>query len=113
MPVWASIAGRLFAEHRVAHDGVVQGARRARDHHGRQRHHCELGKLHGIVVALGGAIGFAFGTVFAKKLPIQMPLSSAAWQILIGCLPITLIGLAIETQLGWSPDRLCDADAAM
>ena len=66
-------------------------------------------KLPGIVLALGGAIGFAFGTVFAKKLPIQMPpLSSAAWQILIGCLPITLIGLAIETtdvfaitQLGW------------
>ncbi|AWL99669.1 DMT family transporter [Bradyrhizobium amphicarpaeae] len=66
-------------------------------------------KLPGIMLALGGAIGFAFGTVFAKKLPIQMPpLSSAAWQILIGCLPITLIGLAIETtdvfaitQLGW------------
>lgn len=66
-------------------------------------------KLPGIVLALGGAIGFAFGTVFAKKLPILMPpLSSAAWQILIGCLPITLIGLAIETtdvfaitQLGW------------
>jgi drug/metabolite transporter (DMT)-like permease len=66
-------------------------------------------KLPGILMALGGAIGFAFGTVLAKKLPLNLPpLSAAAWQIGIGCLPITIIGLLIErsdvgavSHLGW------------
>src|SRR5436309_3712845 len=66
-------------------------------------------KLPGILMALGGAVGFAFGTVLAKKLPLNLPpLSAAAWQIAIGCLPITIIGLLIEktdigavSHLGW------------
>jgi drug/metabolite transporter (DMT)-like permease len=66
-------------------------------------------KLPGILMALGGAVGFAFGTVLAKKLPLDLPpLSAAAWQIGIGCLPITIIGVLIETShvgaisdLGW------------
>src|SRR5436309_4000317 len=57
-----------------------------------------LAKLPGIVMALGGAIGFALGTVLAKKLPIRLPpITAAAWQIGIGCLPIAIVGLAIET----------------
>lgn len=32
-----------------------------------------LAKLPGILMALGGAIGFALGTVLAKRLPIQLP----------------------------------------
>jgi drug/metabolite transporter (DMT)-like permease len=66
-------------------------------------------KLPGIIMALGGAIGFAVGTVLAKKLPLQLPpLSAAAWQIGIGCLPVAIAGLLIEkadvaalTNLGW------------
>jgi len=66
-------------------------------------------KLPGIIMALGGAFGFALGTVFAKKLPLRLPpLAAAAWQIGIGCLPIALIGLLVEnahvaaiTRLGW------------
>jgi drug/metabolite transporter (DMT)-like permease len=66
-------------------------------------------KLPGIIMALGGAFGFAVGTVLAKKLPLTLPpLSAAAWQIGIGCLPIAIVGLAIEkadvaalTNLGW------------
>src|SRR4051794_23105582 len=55
-------------------------------------------KLPGIVMALCGAIGFAAGTVFSKKYPIRLPpITAAAWQIGIGCLPITIIGLAVET----------------
>src|SRR6187399_2846614 len=55
-------------------------------------------KLPGIVMALCGALGFAAGTVFSKKYPIRLPpITAAAWQIGIGCLPITIIGLAIET----------------
>ena len=66
-------------------------------------------KLPGILMALGGAIGFALGTVLAKKLPIKLPpITAAAWQIGIGCFPVAVVGLLIETthldkvsQTGW------------
>jgi drug/metabolite transporter (DMT)-like permease len=66
-------------------------------------------KLPGIIMALGGALGFAVGTVLAKKLPLRLPpLSAAAWQIGIGCLPVAIVGLCIEkthvadlSELGW------------
>jgi drug/metabolite transporter (DMT)-like permease len=66
-------------------------------------------KLPGMVMALGGALGFALGTVLAKKLPVPLPpIPAAAWQIGLGCFPIVIIGLAFETthiekvtQLGW------------
>src|SRR6476661_3073253 len=51
-------------------------------------------KMPGIIMALGGALGFAVGTVLAKKLPLALPpLSAAAWQIGIGCLPVAVAGL--------------------
>jgi drug/metabolite transporter (DMT)-like permease len=54
-------------------------------------------KLPGIIMALGGSVGFAVGTVLAKKLPLTLPpLTAAAWQIGIGCLPVAIVGLAIE-----------------
>jgi drug/metabolite transporter (DMT)-like permease len=54
-------------------------------------------KMPGIIMALGGALGFAVGTVLAKKLPLNLPpLSAAAWQIGIGCLPVALVGLLVE-----------------
>ena len=66
-------------------------------------------KLPGIVMALSGAVGFALGTVLAKKLPLPLPpIPAAAWQIGLGCLPIVIIGFAVETthiekitRLGW------------
>jgi len=69
-----------------------------------------VAKLPGILMALGGAIGFAFGTVLAKRLPIKLPpITAAAWQIGIGCLPIATVGLLIETThlekvtpIGWA-----------
>ena len=55
-------------------------------------------RLPGIVMALGGSAGFAFGTVFSKKFPIHLPpIAAAAWQIGIGCLPVAIAGLALET----------------
>jgi drug/metabolite transporter (DMT)-like permease len=61
-----------------------------------------VAKLPGIVMALGGSVGFAVGTVLAKRLPLNLPpITTAAWQIGIGCLPVALVGLAIEkTDLG-------------
>src|SRR3984893_16357448 len=66
-------------------------------------------KLPGIAMALAGAIGFAVGTVLAKKLPIKLPpITAAAWQIGIGCFPVAIAGLLFEiahlqevTPLGW------------
>jgi drug/metabolite transporter (DMT)-like permease len=66
-------------------------------------------KLPGFIMALGGAMGFALGTVLAKKQPIKLPpIPAAAWQIGLGCLPVALAGLVIETThlaavtpLGW------------
>jgi drug/metabolite transporter (DMT)-like permease len=66
-------------------------------------------KLPGIIMALGGSVGFAVGTILAKKMPLGLPpLSAAAWQIGIGCLPVAVVGLFIEkadvaalTNLGW------------
>ena len=56
-------------------------------------------KLPGMVMALCGAIGFALGTVLAKRLPVPLPpIPAAAWQIGLGCFPIVIIGLAFETS---------------
>src|SRR4051794_22529481 len=58
-------------------------------------------KLPGIVMALTGSIGFAVGTVLAKKLPLKLPpFTAAAWQVGLGCLPIVIVGFLIE-QSNW------------
>jgi len=57
-----------------------------------------MAKLPGSIMALGGAIRFAVGTVLAKKSPIRLPpIPAAAWQIGIAGLPVALVGLSIET----------------
>ena len=66
-------------------------------------------KLPGILMALAGSFGFALGTVLAKRLPLKLPpIPAASWQIGLGCFPVALVGLAIETThldrvtgLGW------------
>ena len=66
-------------------------------------------KLPGILMALSGSVGFACGTVLAKKLPITLPpITAAAWQIGLGCFPVAIAGLLIETthlealtEVGW------------
>jgi drug/metabolite transporter (DMT)-like permease len=66
-------------------------------------------KLPGIIMALTGSVGFALGTVLAKKLPLRLPpITAAAWQIGLGCFPVAVVGLFIETShwnavtnLGW------------
>ena len=69
-----------------------------------------LAKLPGLLCALAGAVCVALGTVLTKHFPLAMPpLSLAAWQIGIGCLPIAIVGLAVEqphlaalSPVGWA-----------
>jgi len=57
-----------------------------------------IGKLPGFLLALAGAICVGLGTVLTKHFPLAVPpLPLAAWQIGIGCLPISIIGLLVET----------------
>lgn len=54
-------------------------------------------KLPGLACALAGAVCVGLGTVLTKHFPLAMPpLSVAAWQMGLGCLPIAIVGLAIE-----------------
>jgi drug/metabolite transporter (DMT)-like permease len=58
-----------------------------------------VAKLPGIIMALVGALGFATGTVLAKKWPLHLPpVSAAAWQIGIGCFPVAIAGYLFETS---------------
>jgi drug/metabolite transporter (DMT)-like permease len=67
-------------------------------------------KWPGIVMALVGSVGFALGTVLSKKFPIHLPpITAAAWQIGVGCLPVAIAGLVVETThleqvtpVGWA-----------
>ncbi len=67
-------------------------------------------KLPGVACALAGAVCVGLGTVLTKHFPLAMPpLSLAAWQIGIGCLPIAIVGLAVEqpqlaalSYVGWA-----------
>src|SRR5499433_1379767 len=56
-----------------------------------------MAKLPGVLLALTGSVGFAVGTIFLKRFPIQLPgATSATWQIAIGSVPIALAGTLLE-----------------
>jgi drug/metabolite transporter (DMT)-like permease len=69
-----------------------------------------LAKLPGLLCALAGAVCVALGTVLTKHFPLAMPpFSLAAWQVGLGCLPIAIVGLAVEqpqlaalSSIGWA-----------
>lgn len=69
-----------------------------------------LGKLPGLLFALAGALCVGLGTVLTKSFKLAMPpLSLAAWQLAIGCVPIAIAGVLIEqpqltalSQFGWA-----------
>jgi drug/metabolite transporter (DMT)-like permease len=67
-------------------------------------------KLPGIIFALLAAFGFALGTVLTKRRPLQLPpLNAAVWQLVIGCVPLSLFSVVVEqphfsrlSGFGWS-----------
>lgn len=113
MPIWASVLAWHFLGERLSQRRIVAmlmafagiAALMAGD-----GVHITLQKLAGVVMAVTGAVGFAGGAVLGKKYPLQLPLlTSAGWQIVVGSLPVLLIGLGVEaphpqplTWLGWS-----------
>src|SRR5215212_3775931 len=54
------------------------------------------GKLPGILLALGAAVLFAYGTVVGVAAIPLPPLTLTAWQVGLGCVPMLLAGLVIE-----------------
>ena len=113
MPVWASLlAWPVLGEKPTVLRtvGLVMAFAGLASIMGGNGFAASIAKLPGILMALGGAIGFALGTVLVKRLPIKLPpITAAAWQIGIGCLPIATVGLLIETThlekvtpIGWA-----------
>lgn len=101
MPVWASIIAWPVLGERptlIRTLGLVMAFVGLASIMGGNGIAASVEKLPGIIMALCGALGFAVGTVFSKKYPIHLPpVTAAAWQIGIGCLPISIIGLLVET----------------
>ena len=66
-------------------------------------------RLAGYLMVLVAAFAFALGAVLSKRKPLPLPpLSAAAWQVGLGCLPLGVVGFLIETTdvsristLGW------------
>lgn len=69
-----------------------------------------IAKLPGYALALATAVTYALGTIFLKRFPVGLPpLTSASWQLGLGCLPVALLGLLFERPdiavlsiIGWS-----------
>jgi probable blue pigment (indigoidine) exporter len=55
------------------------------------------GKWPGMAFGFAGTACVALGTVLTKRLPFHLPpISLAAWQIGVGCVPVAVVGLLIE-----------------
>jgi probable blue pigment (indigoidine) exporter len=68
-----------------------------------------IGKLPGVAFALAAAISGGLGTVLTKQRPLELsPVSLSAWLVGLGCLPIAIVGFAVEQPLaalsnvGWA-----------
>ena len=56
----------------------------------------EAGKLPGVLLALGAAILFAFGTAVGVSAIPLTPIALTAWQVGLGCAPMVVAGLLFE-----------------
>ncbi len=112
MPVWVSILALFILNERfsllravalmiaMAGLGVLFGI---------EGFDASAAKLPGILLAVAATMGVGLGTVLIKRAPFKLPaISLAAWQIGIGCIPVAVIGFAIEqpnfaglSMIGW------------
>jgi drug/metabolite transporter (DMT)-like permease len=57
-----------------------------------------MATLPGAAIILAGAVLFACGTILTKRSPLDMPpLALVAWQVGLGCLPLLLAGMVLES----------------
>ena len=69
----------------------------------------DAGRLAGVALALAAALLFGFGTVALRPIAELPALALVAWQLVLGCLPMLVLGLAFErpdaarvSPLGWA-----------
>lgn len=100
MPVWVSLlAWMLLGERFSLRRGLalvvaMTGLALLFGAHGFS---ANAGKLPGIAFAFAATICVATGTVLTKRYPMQLPpISLAAWQIGLGCIPVVIAGLWME-----------------
>lgn len=100
MPVWVSLlAWMLLGEHfsvrrAIALIVAMAGLALLFGAHGFS---ANADKLPGIAFAFAATVCVASGTVLTKRFPMQLPpISLAAWQIGLGCIPVAIAGLLIE-----------------
>ena len=106
MPIWVTILAWPIAGTRPTRKGVAGltlGMAGVGILLGAQGISLGAGQLIGVGVALAAAVLFALGALLnGKPLPMA-PLSSTAWQVGLGCLPMTVIGLAFEHPRFFAP----------
>lgn len=100
MPVWTTALAWLIVGERMTPlrmVGLVMGIVGIFALMGGNGVTASLERAPGIALALLASLGFALGAVLSKKNPLPLPLPvAAAWQVMLGCLPVALLGIAVE-----------------
>jgi drug/metabolite transporter (DMT)-like permease len=99
MPIWATLIAWLVRGERPSLQGTVAlclGIAGIVVLVGPSVVSIDMAKLPGVGFAFAAAMLFASGSVVnGRPLPLP-PLASIAWQVGLGCLPLLLLGLAVE-----------------
>jgi drug/metabolite transporter (DMT)-like permease len=100
MPVWTTALAWLLINERLTTFRVlglamgVAGIVALTGSHGLT---ASLERAPGLALALTASFGFALGVVLMKRKPLAIALPVAAgWQVLLGCLPVVVLGIVIE-----------------
>jgi probable blue pigment (indigoidine) exporter len=113
MPVWVSLLALVILKEHFSllrAVALAAGLSGLAILFGAEGFDANAGKWPGIAFAFVGTICVALGTVLTKRLPFHLPpISLAAWQIGVGCVPVAIAGLLIEdarlsafSHLGWA-----------
>jgi drug/metabolite transporter (DMT)-like permease len=101
MPLWAVILGAFVLKERVTRrraTGLVLGLAGVVLLFARELTSLSTAPL-GVLLMLAAAFSWAAGTIVMKRWPVDMPASSyAAWQMLIGSVPLALGAMAFEAD---------------